>query len=180
MNEKFYLPATLVLCLLIIVGWYQFIYEPARREIVSMELETRRLREVEREIAELKARHGDLEAFAELKAQQLDEARIYLPTAPAQDEFLNDLYRAAEATDVRILSVRADEVKSKGELQSQAVSVRVEANYIPLLNFIRLILDGERLASLEGVSIERTDTRLLNCELSFKIYAAPDKSQAER
>ena len=144
-----------------------------------MELETRRLREVEREVKELKARHGDLAVFAELKAQQLDEARIYLPPTPAQDEFLDELYRAAEAVEVRILSVRTDEVKSKSELQSQAVSVRLEANYIPLLNFIRLILDGERLTSLEGVSIERTDTRLLNCELSFKIYAAPDVSKAE-
>ena len=173
MNEKFYLPATLVLCLIVFAGWYQFIYEPARREILNMELETRRLREVEREVVELKARHGDLAALVELKEQQLDEARIYLPSTPAQDEFIDQLYRAADSCSVRIVSVHAGEVKSSKVIQSQAINVRLEAGYVPLMNFIREILDGERLTGLETFSAKSATGNLLSCEISFTIFAEP-------
>lgn len=172
MNEKFFLPATLAVCLLTAAAWYQFVYEPARSTILNMELETRRLREVERDIFELKARHGDLTALVEAKALQLDEAQIFLPSTPAQDEFIDALYRAADACQVRIISVRADEVNSSKDIQSLVVNVRAEADYISLLNFIRTTLDGERLTRLKRFSATRTGDNLLQCELSFTIFAA--------
>ena len=171
MNDKLYLPATLVLCLIVLFGWHRFVYEPARREILSMELETQRLRETERELSELKRRHGDLKAFAELKASQLDEARIFLPTELEQDEFIEELYLAAESCGVSIVSIRADEEKFS-EVQSQIVSVTLEADYVSLLNFIRVIEDGERLTRLEKFSAARNDGGTLDCEMSFKIFAA--------
>lgn len=171
MNDKFFLPATLIVCLLVFAAWYQFVYEPARSAILNMELETRRLREIEREISELKARHGDLTALVEVKALQLDEARIFLPTTLAQDEFIDALYKSADDCQTRIISVRADEINSSKEIQSLVVNVRAEADYISLLNFIRETLDGERLTHLKRFSAEHTDANLLNCELRFKIFA---------
>ncbi len=62
LDKKFLSAIIFLLGIILSVGWYQFVYEPARREILNMELETRRLREVEKEISELKARHEDLVA----------------------------------------------------------------------------------------------------------------------
>ena len=173
MNDKKFLPPIIFgLIIILSVGWYKFIYEPAQREILNMELETRRLREIEREILELKARHENLAAFVEEKDLQLDEARIFLPTTLAQDKFIDELYRTANSANVRINSIRTGEVTSSEQLQSQVVNVKLEADYISLLNFIREILDGGRLTSLEKISVESLSGKILSCELSFEIFAA--------
>ena len=59
MRDKFFLPLTLTICAMIFFGWQQFFYEPMQREILTTELETRRLRELERSIVEFKTRHGN-------------------------------------------------------------------------------------------------------------------------
>ena len=172
MDDKRFLPLIILLLGIILsVGWYEFIYEPARREILSMELETRRLREVEREISNLKARHENLSAFIEEKERQLDAAKNFLPTTLAQDKFIDKLYRTAESQSVKIISVRAGDINSAGELQSQIISARLETDYISLLNFIRETLDGERLTALERFSLENS-SGTLSCDLNFKIFAA--------
>ena len=171
MREKIFLPLTLLTCALVFFGWYQFFYEPMQREIVNTELETRRLREVEREISELKTRYGNLTALAEAKSLQLDEARNFLPPTLAQDEFIDGLYRAAEISNARIISVQTSAENSGKEIQSQIIDVKLEADYISLLNFIRATLDGGRLTSLESFSVEGTGGKILSCALSFKIFA---------
>lgn len=173
MREKFFLPLTLAICALVFVMWYQFFYETTQSEIAGMELETRRLREVEREISALKARHGDLAAFAETKALQLDEMRNFLPSTLAQDEFIDGLYRAAESARARIISVQAGNESSDDKIAAQVINVRLEADYIASLNFIRATLDGERLALLESFSAESAGGNVISCALSFKIFAAP-------
>ena len=172
MSDKRFLPAIIFLLGIILsFGWYKFFYEPVQREILSMELETRRLREVEREILQLKARHKDLSAFIATKELELDAAREFLPTTLMQDKFIDELYRAADSCKVQLISVRAGEIISAEEIQSQVVSVELEADYVSLLNFIREILDGERLATLENFSAESAEGKILSCELNFKIFA---------
>ena len=172
MNEKFFLPTTIILCLLILIGWHQFFYETTQREILNIELETRRLRELERSIVELKARHGDLASFIAAKEIELDVAREFLPITTAQDKFIDELYRAADVCRVQISSVQTSEIISAEEFQAQVVSIKLEADYISLLNFIREILDGGRLASLESFLLQSTDDKIISFELSFKIFAA--------
>ena len=176
MREKFFLPLTLAICVPVFVMWHQFFYEPTQREIAGMELETRRLREVEREISTLKARHGDLTAFAETKALQLDEMRKFLPPTLAQDEFISVLYRAAESARAQIISVQAGNETADDKITAQVINVRLEADYIALLNFIRATLDGERLTVLENFSAESSGGNVISCALSFKIFAAPEVS----
>lgn len=169
MREKFFLPTTLVMCALIFALWYQFFYTATQREILTVELETRRLRELELELIELKARYGNLSALAEIKESELDAARKFLPATLEQDNFIDELYRTAEFSRVSLTSVTAGETNSEQEVQTQIVTVKLEADYISLLNFIREILDGARLVSLENFSV--TGSKILDCELSFKIFA---------
>ena len=153
MNYKKFLPLIIFVSAIILsIGWYELIYEPARREILNMELETRRLREVEREILTLKDRHGDLTALIEAKENELDAMRNFLPPTLAQDKFIGELYRAAEFHRVQITSVQAEELISAEEIQSQ--------------------VDGERMTRLEDFLITSADDNIISCDLSFKIFAA--------
>ena len=173
MSDKKFLPAIIfVLGMVLSFGWHEFFYEPAQREILNMELETRRLREVEREIFQLKARHENLSTFIEQKELELDAARNFLPTTLLQDKFIDELYRAADSCRVQIISVQTGETVSTEEIKSQIISVDLEADYISLLNFLRTILDGERLSTLESFSLESAEGKILSCELNFKIFAA--------
>lgn len=175
MNSKIFLPAVVVVCILLPLAWYQFVYEPTQREILNMQLETRRLRQVEREIIDLKARHENLSAFIAAKDRQLDDARKFLPTTPAQDKFIDELYRTAEIWRVRLAAVQTGEIISANDLQTQSVTVGAEAEFVALLNFIREILDGGRAVSLEKFFIERAGGNVLSCKLTFKIFSAPIK-----
>ncbi len=169
-DRKFLPPIIFALSIILLVGWYVFIYEPTQRKILSMELETRRLNEVEREIFDMKARHVDLSAFVLEKEMQLDEARNFLPATLAQDKFVDELYKTAELCGAKITSIRTDEAISAEEIQAQVVSVNLEADYISLMNFIRGVIDGERLTTLDEISIERSGG-ILSCDLDFKIFA---------
>ena len=174
MDKRFFLPLMIfAVCTLAVVAWHQFFYEATQREILSMKLETRRLRGLEQEISELKARHGDLATFAATNERRLDEARIFLPATLAQDKFIDELYRAAEFNQVRLTAVQADEATSTEEIQSQVVHVTAEAGYVSLLNFIRETLDGGRLVSLEKFSAESVGNNVITCEVTFKIFAVP-------
>lgn len=169
-DRKFLPPIIFALSIILLVGWYVFFYEPTQREILNMELETRRLSEVAREISDIKARHGDLSAFVLEKEMQLDEARIFLPATLAQDKFVDELYKTAELCGAKITSISTSEATSAEEIQAQVVSVNLEADYISLMNFIRGVIDGERLTTLDEISIERSGG-ILSCDLDFKIFA---------
>lgn len=173
MDDKRFLPVIVFSVLIIFsFGWHQFIYEPTQREILNMELETRRLREVEREILELKARHENLSAFVEAKELEVDAAKIFLPPTLAQDKFIGALYQAADVNKVRLVSVHMGEIISEEKFQTQAVNLSLETDYISLLNFIREIIDGERLTRLENFSATNASNGIISCELVFKIFAA--------
>ena len=176
MQEKFFLPTTLILCIILFISWYQFFFEATQREILNMELETRRLREVEREILELKARHGNLSSFAATKEIELDAAREFLPATIEQDKFIDELYRAADSCKVWLTEVQAGEIISSDEFQAQVLTVKTESDYVSLLNFIREIQDGRRLTRLENFLATSEDYGIIFSELSFKIFAEPIKN----
>ena len=170
-DKRFLVPLTVVACVLCYFVLQEFVWEPARREIVNMQLETRRLRDIKQEILELKARHGDLSALVAQKERELDAAREFLPSELNAEKFIDALYQSAQAQRAEIISVQAGDIGGE-ELQSQTVTVKLEAEYISLLNFLREILDGKRLAALETVSIDGTGGKILSCELTFRIFAA--------
>ena len=173
MREKIFLPATVAVCVLIVLAWYQFLYAPTQREILSMQLETRKLRELEREIHELKARHGNLSSLVAAKELELDAARNFLPTTLEQDKFIDTLYRAADTTGAGVMSVQTSGIIQAEDIQAQVVTVKLEAQYVQLLNFIREVLDGSRLTELQNFSVEASGGRILSCTLNFRIFAEP-------
>ena len=168
MRAKIFL-AAVVICAVVVGGF--FLYTAARQEILSMTLETRRLNETARNVLDFKARHENLAALLQLTERELDAAHLRLPRTLEQDKFISELYQAATLNGASLLSVQAGEVVASEQVQSQIVSVNLEASYISLLKFMREVTEGERLVSLEKFSVAKSDGIILSCELSFKIFA---------
>lgn len=96
-----------------------------------------------------------------------------MPAEMNAEKFIAALYTSAENKKILINSVQTGEISEKDSLQRQEIKIRLDADYISLLNFIREVIDGERLASLENFSIAKDgESNILNCELEFIIFAA--------
>ena len=174
MRKRNFLPiATLIICATVAILYRQTIYLPVQAEISRLNAETKEIETLEREIENLQARYGNIEDFAESTNERLAQMQEYLPAEMNAEKFIAQLYIFAEDKKILINSVQVGEISEKDSVQSQAIKIRLEADYISLLNFIREILDGERLASFENFTIARIDdTNILNCELEFVIFAA--------
>lgn len=171
MREKIPLPAlVLVACVAAGILYWRLIFVPVEAEISAMRLETRRLEVQLRELEEFKARWGDLEEAVAASEERLALMREYLPPEMDSEKFLSTVYALADARKIFINSVQAGEI-SGDTVQRQTIKIRFEGRYIPLLNFIREILDGGRLARLDGYTIQR-DGNILTGELNFSIFAA--------
>lgn len=168
MREKSFLLAVLGICATAAVLFWLLVYAPVKAEISAMNLETQRLQMQTRELETLQARYGNLEDFAEKADERLTLAQDFLPTNVDDEKFVDGLYKIAAGKKILINSVQVGEIQGD-EIQRQSVRVRLDADYISLLNFIREVLDGGRLVALESFSLEGSG--ILNCELEFFIFA---------
>ena len=63
--------------------------------------------------------------FAEEKELELDAARNFLPPTIAQEKFIDELYRAAESHNAKILSIKAGEIISAEKIQDILIQVNL-------------------------------------------------------
>lgn len=172
-NKKFLPSAILITCATVAILYWQLIYLPVQAEISRLNAETKQIELAELELKNLQERYGDLEKFVELTEDRLAQMQEYFPAEMQAEKFVAQLYSVAEDKKILINSVQLGEVSEKNSVQTQTVKIRLSSDYISLLNFIREILDGERLASFENFSIAREDDgNILNCELEFVIFSA--------
>ena len=183
--KKIFLPAVVAIFFLMSCGIYFFSYKPAESEILRIQLETRKLQAVEKELADF-WRNKNPEDFVERTEENLFAARENLPEEISSDKFIEKIYSSANLNKVQIISVQAGEVSlvnaeeknPSAEIQKQIITVKLAANYISLMNFIREIYDGERLANLENFSVSAENSgNILDCELHFAIFSVSLKKE---
>ena len=173
MNKKFLPIIILTICAIVAILYWQLIYNPVQAEISALDTETKQIEKIEQEIENLQTRYGNIEDLVALTEERLTQMQELLPAEIDSEKFITELYKIAEDKKILINSVQVGEISETDSVQKQSVKIRLETDYISLLNFIREILDGERLASFENFSITREDeTNILNCELEFLIFAA--------
>ena len=174
MNKKNFLPPLiLIICATALFLYWQLIYIPVQSEIAKFDAETKKIQAAEKELTYLQTRYKNFEEIAELTAERLAAAQELLPAEMNAEKFIAALYTLAEDKKILINSVQVGEFLESDSVQKQSVKIRLDADYISLLNFIREILDGERLASLENYSITSDgESNILNCELEFIIFSA--------
>ncbi len=182
MNREKFLPLiTLALCLFATFLFVKLIYAPIKSETSAAQLESRRLHAVEKNLQEFKKRHGDIEKFLALTETRLKSARELLPIENSQDTFAAEIYKIAEKNKVLVTSVQMGELEpvesAKGaegdegdkNILRQSVKIKVEADYIATLNFLRDILNGERFTALETISLA-SDKNILTGDIELLIF----------
>lgn len=175
MRQKIFPAVTIAVCLVVAFFFILLIYSPLQSKISSLQLEMRRIQAVEQNLSEFKRRHGEFEKFSALIENRLYEAQKFLPATPAQDVFVAELYRIAEKNNVLINSVQIGELENVDEkvedkkIFRQNIRLNIAADYFSTLNFLREILNGSRLATLEKFSLESGEN-ILNGELELSIF----------
>lgn len=165
--------AVFTICATVAILYWQLIYIPVQAEISRLDAESKRLETIEKELEYLQTRYKNFEAVVELAAERLAQMQEYLPAEMNDEKFIGELYRLAENKKILINSVQAGEISEKDSVQRQVIKIRLEADFISLLNFIREVIDGDRLASFENFSITSDgESNILDCELEFVIFAA--------
>lgn len=174
MSKKNFFPAIVfTICATIAILYWQLIYIPVQSEILSLAAESKRLETIEKELEILQARYKNFEEFVASTEEKLFQMQELLPAEMNAEKFIAALYTSAENKKILINSVQTGEISEKDSVQRQEIKIRLDADYISLLNFIREVIDGERLASLENFSIAKDgESNILNCELEFIIFAA--------
>lgn len=182
MNKEKFLPfITIFICCVITFFFVNLIYSPLKSAISSMQLQARRLQAVESDLDKFKKSHGDLEKFFTLTENRLIAARELLPAESAQDDFVAELYKSAEKNNVLINSVQIGEMQAVEQNSEnnknffrQSINVKFDADYISTLKFLREILNGNRLTTLENISLESGENFLKgDMELLIFNLAAP-------
>ena len=183
--RKKYVRISVILIPMTFLFWYafdEFFYQPYKRDILRIQLETRKLEETKKILLEFKNRHKDTDNFFELVEENYNATKNYLPESLMQDIFVDEIYKNAEKNNLRVVSVQADEniteyKNSDQRTQKQKITVKFFADYVSTLNFIRQILDGNRLVNLSSCSIEKVDSaENLRCEINFFIYQKAAKN----
>lgn len=175
-REKFYLTTTLAICFVAAIFFVILIYIPMQAAISSMQLETRRLHAVVDNLDEIKKRHGDIKNFVALTEKILYETQEFLPAESSQDFFVAELYKIAEKNNILINSVQIGELETVDENEEdkkifrQNIRLDVAADYISALNFLREILDGNRLVVLENLSLNSGEN-ILTGEIELLIFS---------
>ena len=173
MKRKFYFKCGLLaVCLFFATLYLWTVHEDWQRENLSLEIELKRLQVEEKILSDFEERQRKVPRLAELSEENLISARELLPLEMEQESFTDELYRAAEKNSLVIKSVQVGEVLQidKKNFYKQAVKVEFEAEYVPLLNFLREIADGKRFSTLKNISIDGKE-KILSCTAEFFIYA---------
>lgn len=172
-NKNYFPAAVLIICAIIAILYRQFIYLPLQSEIAALNAETKRIDAILKELEILQTRHPNFEEFVALTEERLAQMQELLPAEMDAEKFVAELYVLAADKKILIDSVRTGEISESDSVQRQTLNIQLEADYISLLNFVREILEGERLASLENFSVSSDgESNILNCNLEIIIFAA--------
>ena len=172
MNREKFLPAiTILICCVLAFFIFNLIYAPLKSATLSMQMQAHNLQDVEHDLDKFKKRHGDLEKFFASTESGLIYANEFLPAESAQDAFAAEIYKIADNNNVLINSIQIGELQADNDKKifRQTVNLKFEADYISTLKFLREILNGNRLTTLENVSIEGGEN-ILSCNIELSIF----------
>ncbi len=177
MNREKFLPLiTIFFCCVVAFIFVNIIYEPLKSATSSMQMQARKLHAVENDLEKLKKSHGDLEKFFTLTESRLVDAKNFLPSESEQDAFVAELYKIAEKNNVLVNSVQIGELQAVEQNSEdnknffrQSISVKFDADYISTLKFLREILNGNRLTTIENISLESGEN-ILKGDIELSIF----------
>ena len=182
-KEKFFPAATIFFCAIFAILFYLIVYAPLQDELSAAQMKTRRLQTISRDLENFKKRNGDIEKFSARIESGLNDAQEYLPAESMQENFVAEIYRIADKNKILINSVQIGELQpveknseSEENLFKLSVKINFETDYISTIQFLREIINGSRLATLENFSLESAEN-ILKGELELSIFNLAAKSE---
>ena len=164
---------TIAICCVVTFFLATLIYSPLKSEILSLQIESRRLQALENELLNFEKNHGNVEDFAAMIENRLTESKEFLPSEPLQDEFAAEIYKIADQNKLLVDSIQIGDVESVSSDNKnffrQTVKIKIEGDYISTLNFIRTIIDGKRFVTIDGINLESAEN-ILSGEIELSIY----------
>lgn len=155
----------------LIIMFLQLIFLPLQSQILEMRMETAHLQAVEKTLRKFESQQENFEDFAELTRENLIELQKLLPEKSAQEEFTAEIYKAAEKNKIAVTFLQVGDLVAEENFQKQSVKIKLEGDFISVLNFLRDISDGERFAKLENITLENSEENFIICNAEFFIFA---------
>lgn len=123
------------------------------------------------EVANFKNAHLDEKAYEAQLVEQDARSAAALPDSFEQAAFLASLQREALASRVTLLGIVPQEPVQRDGYAALPITVRVQADFFSLLDFLQQIEEGDRFLrvdALEAVS----EKGMIKCTMQISIYAA--------
>lgn len=169
---------TALLCVLLILGWYFLIFDPAREEIDSVRAETD---QVLAQAAQDRQRAEELREVRESAPQaeaSLSAGQLLIPEEPSIPALFRQMQQAADDAGVRLLSITPSSptVETVGDQQvaSIGVSFSVEGTYFQIVDLARRIEDPRltpRALRWDAASLSPSEFPELAVSLSGQVYS---------
>ena len=175
-KENFSVAAIIFLLIATII--YFFLYSPFKSKISDMREETNRLNETKQSVEKF-YNAEDPEKIFESTEENISAARESIPKDITSDEVVSEIYSLAKSCGVQINSVQLSEITQSeytkenfsDKIFQQAIYVKGESKYISLMNFMKKISDGDRLAVLRNISLKMMKNNFVSYELTVEIYS---------
>ncbi len=173
-SDKKSIAIVIVICVTFAFLFWNFFHLSIQQKIFNANLERQKLIQIKKNILNYKNKYGDLDEYLENLEERCLLTNISLPEQMNQGEFINFLQRTAIENQIKIISLIPNEIQSveESELKKLPIEIKIESNYIQLINFLKTIEESERLIQIKNVSIKGKDNgEKINCELKAEIFS---------
>lgn len=169
---------TVLVIVLLGVGWWFLAWSPTSEEIADVRAETERVESLARNERARAAQLREVRSQTPELEYELTRADVLIPTDAQVPSILRQLELAAEASGVRLNSI-APGVPSPTEVNGVtvstiALSMSLEGTYYQVIDLMRRMEDPDQFVrgmTWTGVSLSPADFPTLNVSLSAQLYA---------
>ena len=181
----------LFICLVICAAFWQFIHKSAQQKILQVDLERQKLSKINENILNYSNKYGNLDNYMQKLEERFQLSIVTLPERMQQGEFISFLQKTALENQVNIISLNQSAIQlvndksldSDSDTKNQAqnnnaklnklpISLKIECQYVSLINFLKTIEASERLMNIQDLSIiSKGNGDWLTCELDIVIFS---------
>lgn len=160
--------------ILLVLGYGTLVHLPMENMRGEIAGEMRKMDLEERALAKFKKRYPDVEEAEEEQEERERLARRVMPREAGMGAFFSLLEGEAEKCKVRMEGITPLAPERKDGVYIQGIRVRIAADYFALLDYLRAITEGERIAHVRRAEIKAQGS-ILACELELEIYSRDEK-----
>ena len=180
-------------CAFLILAYLNFFRPAIQQSTAQLELERQQIIKIHDNITNFKNKYGDLDEYMQKIEERYQLTNKSLPENLMQGEFITFLQKAAMENQIKIISLTPSTAKqleidsadlstsNVGQqinteliqgLNMLPINLKIECDYMELINFLKLLETSERLVQIKNFSIDSKDGgEKLICEICLLIFS---------